>query len=115
MGSAPFWFDSTRTSGSAERPALSRARIPRASAPVGRYTRIGLGVGMALGVGAGLNRCHGDCTTSVLVSSAFLGFVGYGAGCSIDSVNDPTTRFAGCQFLNEDTAPPPLGSRSPNR
>ncbi len=70
---------------------------------------------MALGVVAGLNRCHGDCTASVLVSSAFLGFVGYGAGCSVDSVNDPTTRFAGCQFLNEDTAPPPLGSRSPNR
>lgn len=66
---------------------------------LGRYTKVGLGVGAAAGALLGLSRCHDDCAGRVLVTSAFLGFVGFGVGCALDSSLDPGTPYRGCSFL----------------
>lgn len=76
-------------------PAWGQGAEPR----LGRYTGIGLGVGVAAGALFGLGRCHDSCAGTVLVTSALFGFVGFGVGCALDSSLHPGTPYLGCSFL----------------
>ena len=97
--SAPTTLDDERGGSSGSSPRFIGPVDTRN--PVGRYSKIGLGIGTGFGVLYGLNDCRGDCSASVLVSAAFFGFVGFGLGCSLDSTLDPSTAYFGCEFLND--------------